>query len=66
MYFSCECNASKTLAPVVILKFEMTVCMLPFAGRVRTLCNLRLQCIPYERENDFSLKYISDRILTLY
>ena len=40
--------------------------VLPFAGRVRTLCNLRLQCLPYERENDFSLEYLSHRILTLY
>ena len=27
----------------------MPVCMLPLAGRVRTLCNLRLQCLPYGR-----------------
>ena len=44
----------------------MPVCMLPLAGRVRTLCNLRLQCLPYDRENDFCLEYISHLILTLY
>ena len=71
MYFSCKCNVSKILAPVNIRKFEMKlklmpVCMLPLAGRVRTLCNLRLQCLPYDRENDFSVKYISHVILTLY
>ena len=54
MYFSGKCNVSKMLALVVILKFEMKykfvhVCMLPLAGRVRTLCNLRLQCLPDER-----------------
>ena len=25
------------------------VCMLPSAGRVRALCNLRLQCLPHDR-----------------
>ena len=72
MYFSCKCNVSKILALVVILKFEMKkvyasthLSMLPLAGRMRTLCNLRLQCLPYERENDFSLEYISHQILTL-
>ena len=49
MYFSCKCNVSKILAPVVIRKELMTVCMLPLAGRMRTLCNVRLQCLPYER-----------------
>ena len=43
----------------------MHVCMLPFAGRVRTLCNLRLQWLPYDTKNDFSLEYINHRILTL-
>ena len=58
------------LALSVILKFEikymkfMCVYMLPLAGRVRTLCNLRLQRLPYERENDFSLEYLSDRNLS--
>ena len=45
MYFSCKCNVSKILAPVVIRKNLMTVCMLPLGGRMRTLCNLRLQCL---------------------
>ena len=66
MYFNCKCNVSKILAPVVIRKKLMTVCMLPLAGRMRTLFNLRLQCLPYDRENDFSLQYISHLILTLY
>ena len=48
-YFSCKCNVSKILAPVVIRKKLMTVCMLPVGGRMRTLCNLRLQCLPYVR-----------------
>ena len=48
-YFSCKCNVSKILAPVVILKKLTTVCMLPLGGRMRTLCNLRLQCLPYDR-----------------
>ena len=48
-YFSCKCNVSKILAPVVIRKKLMTVCMLPLGGRMRTLCNLRLQCLPYDR-----------------
>ena len=66
MYFSCKCNVWKILSLVVILKYAcMHVCVLPLAGRMRTLCNLRLQCLPYERENDFSLEYISQRILTL-
>ena len=38
---------------------------LPLAERVRTLCNARLQCLPYERENDFCFEYISHRNLTL-
>ena len=49
MYFSFKCNVSKILAPVVIRKKLMTVCMLPLEGRMRTLCNLRLQCLPYDR-----------------
>ena len=49
MYFIVKCNVSKLLAPVVIRKKLMTVCMLPLAGRMRTLCNLRLQCLPYEK-----------------
>ena len=55
MYFSCKCNVSKILAPVVIRKKLMTVCMLSLGGRMRTLCNLRLKCLPYDRKNDFSL-----------
>ena len=39
--------------------------MLPSVGRMRALCNLRLQCLPYDRKNDFSLEYISERNLTL-
>ena len=39
----------KILAPVVIRKKLMTVRMLPLAGRMRTLFNLRLQCLPYDR-----------------
>ena len=66
MYFSSKCNVSKILAPVVIQKKLMTVCMLPLEGRMCTLCNLRLQCLPYDRQNDFSLEYISHLILTLY
>ena len=27
----------------------MHLCMFPLAGRVRTLCIPRLQCLPYER-----------------
>ena len=34
----------------------MHVSVLPLAGRVRTICNLRLQCLPYEREIDFSVQ----------
>ena len=49
MYFSCKCNVSKILAPAVIREKLMTVCMLPLGGRMRTLCNLRLQCLPYDR-----------------
>ena len=49
MYSNCKCNVSKLLAPVVIWKKLMTVCMLPLAGRMRTLCNPRLQCLPYDR-----------------
>ena len=41
------------------------VSMLRLAERVRTLCNARLQCLPYERENDFSLEYLSHRNHTL-
>ena len=37
MYFSCKCNVSKILAPVVIRKKLMTVCMLPLGRRMRTL-----------------------------
>ena len=59
--FICKCNISKILALVVIRKKLMTVCMLPLGGRMRTLCNLRLQCLP-----DFSLECISHLILTLY
>ena len=47
--FNCKCNVSKILAPVVIRKKLMTVCMLPLGGRMRTLFNLRLQCLPYDR-----------------
>ena len=47
--FSCKCNFSKILAPVIIRKKFMTVCMLPLARRMRTLCNLRPQCLPYDR-----------------
>ena len=44
-----KCNAWKRIALVVILKNFKHVCMLPLAGRMRTLCNLRLQCLPYDR-----------------
>ena len=39
--------------------------MLPLAGRMRTLCNLRLQCLPHDRKSDFCLVYLSHRILML-
>ena len=39
-------------------------CELPLAGRVRTLCIARLQCLPYERENEFCLEYIGRRNVT--
>ena len=60
----------KILALVITLKFwderRFThVSMLPLAERVRTLCNARLQCLPYERENDLCFEYISHRNLTL-
>ena len=37
----------------IILKVQMKhsfihACMLPSAGRMRALCNLRLQCLPYD------------------
>ena len=49
------CTASKTMALLISyseirdeIKF-MHVCMLPSAGRVRALCNLRLECLPYDK-----------------
>ena len=33
--------------------------MLRLGERLRTLCNARLQCLPYERENDFFFEYLS-------
>ena len=63
MYFSCKCNVSKILAPVVYRKFCMYVDFsrarahtLQFATPVLTIWEI----------NDFSLQYISYLILTLY
>ena len=30
-------------------EIKFYACMLPSAGRMRALCNLRLQCLPYDR-----------------
>ena len=70
MHFSCKCNVSKILAPSSYSEIRdeikyMHVCMLPLAGRVRTLCNLRHQCLPYDRQMNFPLDNLSDRINTL-
>ena len=71
MYFSCECDvwlediSSCNYSEIRDEKRFKHVSMLPLAERVRTLCNARLQCLPYERENDFCFEYISHRNLTL-
>ena len=55
MYFSCKCNVLKHIGSRSYseiwrdeIKF-MHVCMLTSAGRMRTICNRRLKCLPYDR-----------------
>ena len=60
------CSYSEIRDEIKFMHACMYVCVLPLAGRMPILCNLRLLCLPYERENDFSVKYISHLILTLY
>ena len=48
-------NVSEDISSCSYSETCMHVCVLPLAGRMRTLCNLRLQCLPYEREMTFAL-----------
>ena len=67
MYFSCKCDvcqediSSCNYSEIRDERRFTHVSMLPLAERVRTLCNARLQCLPYERYISLKTLWFSNR-----